>query len=222
MATESKGRTRTAWVPPATVFVSSFCIMVLELVAGRIVSRHLGSSIYTWTSVIGTILAGIAVGNWLGGRLADHRRAAPTLSVLFLASAGACVLVTILAHTVSKWMFLWMLPWPLRVGLHVALLFLPPSLALGMISPVAAKIAIDRASGTGRAIGSIYAWGVVGSLAGTFLAGFWLIAWLGTSAAIWAVGAVLAMMGVVYGATSRRVWATGAGFVALAVLGAGP
>ena len=52
-ASPTSGR---VWIPQATVFVSSFCIMVIELVAGRIISRHLGASLYTWTSVIGIVL----------------------------------------------------------------------------------------------------------------------------------------------------------------------
>jgi predicted membrane-bound spermidine synthase len=61
--------------PGATVFVSSACIMTLELVAGRLIARHLGSSLYTWTAVISVVLAGITVGNYLGGRIADRFKA---------------------------------------------------------------------------------------------------------------------------------------------------
>jgi hypothetical protein len=43
------------------VFISSFCIMVLELVASRLIANYLGSSLYTWTAVIGVILAGITM-----------------------------------------------------------------------------------------------------------------------------------------------------------------
>ena len=213
---------RPFWVPQATVFVSSFCIMVLELVAGRVVSRHLGSSLYTWTSVIGVVLAGIAVGNYLGGLLADRRRARPTLSLLFLLSSLTCVTVTVLNHRVGEWVFLWSLPWALRVGTHVAVVFLLPSLLLGMISPIAAKMALDRSRETGRTIGSVYAWGVIGSIAGTFATGFWLIAAFGTASVVWAVGGVLALMAIVYGAGSRYAGAWSAVFAVLALLGNGP
>ncbi|NNE44041.1 MAG: fused MFS/spermidine synthase, partial [Gemmatimonadetes bacterium] len=213
---------RAPWVPQATVFVSSFCIMVLELVAGRVISRHLGSSLYTWTSVIGIVLAGIAVGNWIGGRLADRRAPAPALSVLFLLSALGCVLISFLNQQVGNWVFLWTLPWSVRVGAHVAIVFLLPSVILGMISPVAAKMALDHSTETGRTIGGVYAWGVAGSIAGTFATGFWLIAAFGTAAVIWAVGGVLALMGVLYGAGSRGSGAATAVFVVFAVLGTGP
>jgi spermidine synthase len=212
---------RAVWVPQATVFVSSFCIMVIELVAGRIISRHLGSSLYTWTSVIGVVLAGIAVGNWLGGLLADRRRPAPALSVLFLASSAACLTTTVLNQTVGNWLFLWMLPWSLRVGTHVAIVFLAPSLLLGMISPIAAKMALDRGRSTGRTIGGVYAWGVVGSIAGTFATGFYLIAAFGTAAVVWSVAGVLAAMALLFGAASWRSWAWAAVLAFLAIPGLG-
>ena len=56
-----------AWVPQATVFVSSFCIMVLELVAGRIVSRHLGSSLYTDVASETRAAGLLTLSNTLGG-----------------------------------------------------------------------------------------------------------------------------------------------------------
>lgn len=209
-------------MPQATVFVSSFCVMVIELVAGRVISRHLGSSLYTWTSVIGIVLAGLAAGNYLGGRLADRRPARPTLAFLFLLASVTCVAIIVLNRQVGDWVFLWTLPWPARVGTHVAIVFLVPSLLLGMISPVAAKMALDRSRQTGRTIGSVYAWGVIGSIGGTFAAGFWLIAAFGTAAIVWTIGGVLAVVGLLFGSVSRfgRVWVVV--FFALALLGTGP
>ena len=61
------------WRPALITFISSACMMVLELVAGRIIAPYVGVSLYTWTSVIGIVLAGMSLGNYLGGRLADRR-----------------------------------------------------------------------------------------------------------------------------------------------------
>ncbi len=55
---------------------ASFCTLVLELVAGRVLAPYVGVSLYTWTSIIGVVLAGISGGAWAGGRLADRRPAA--------------------------------------------------------------------------------------------------------------------------------------------------
>ena len=71
------------WAPGLIVFVSSACMMVLELVAGRIVAPYVGVSLYTWTTIIGVILAGMSLGNYLGGRMADRWASYGLLSLLF-------------------------------------------------------------------------------------------------------------------------------------------
>ena len=185
-------------VPSATVFFSSGCIMILELVASRLVARDLGSSLYTWTSIIGVVLTGIAVGNYLGGRIADRYHARRALAVLFGLSSAACVAIVVVNNVVGGWMWLWRLSWPAHVFIHVSLVFLVPSTLLGTIAPVAAKMALDRGLATGRTIGDIYAWGAAGSIAGTFLAGFYLIAAFGSVTIIWGIGAALLAMAILY------------------------
>ena len=54
-----------------------------------------------------------------------------------------------------------------------------------------AKLAVDRLKRykrTGPAIGQVYAWGMVGSILGTFLTGFFLIDVLGTKGVILLLG----------------------------------
>ena len=70
------------------------------------------------------------------------------------------------------------LSWPYRVLLVTTLVFFLPSVSMGTVSPVVAKLAVDRLKRfkrTGTAIGQVYAWGMVGSILGTFLTGFYLI-----------------------------------------------
>ena len=52
-------------------FLISLAFMSLEMVAGRMTTHHLGSSVFGWTSVIGVLLGGLSLGNLLGGKLAD-------------------------------------------------------------------------------------------------------------------------------------------------------
>ena len=70
--------------PRSHVFIANGAIMTIELVAGRVVSPHIGMSLYTWTSIIGVVMAGMSVGHYLGGWLADRFRARRTLGLLFL------------------------------------------------------------------------------------------------------------------------------------------
>jgi tetratricopeptide (TPR) repeat protein len=172
--------------------------MVLELVAGRLIARHLGSSLYTWTAVIGVVLGGITIGNYVGGRIADRFSARKTLSTLFILSSLSCILVIIANNIVGEWFWLYKLSWAGRTFMHVALVFLIPSILLGTISPVVAKMALDQGMATGKTIGEIYAWGAAGSIAGTFVTGYYLIDTMGTIATIWAVAVVIILMGLLY------------------------
>jgi MFS family permease len=194
---------KTMFVPCATVFVSSFCIMVLELVAGRLIARYLGSSLYTWTSVIGVVLAGISIGNYIGGRFADRFRPANTLVILFTLCAAAC-LVTIAANNlIGNLTWPRQFNWPARILLHVTAVFLLPSALLGTISPVVAKMALEKGLPTGRTVGDIYACGAAGSILGTFATGYYLIAMMGTVSIVYSVAAVMILMALLYGTGLR-------------------
>ncbi|MBU0678186.1 MAG: fused MFS/spermidine synthase [Verrucomicrobia bacterium] len=189
---------RDAFIPNVTVFIASACIMIVEIVAGRIISRFLGQSLYTWTSVIGIVLAGISIGNYIGGRLADRFEPHRTISTLFILSAAASLLIPWLNSAAGSWIFLLKQDWPVRIFVHVFITFILPSCALGTISPVVAKVAITHTKSTGRTIGNVYAWGAAGSILGTFLAGFFLIALMGTFAIITVVAGILVVMGLCY------------------------
>jgi len=65
------------WQACALVFISSACVLVIELIAGRIMAPYVGVSLYTWTSIIGIVLAGMSVGNYLGGVVGSARLASP-------------------------------------------------------------------------------------------------------------------------------------------------
>ena len=209
-------------VPYATAFVASACIMIVEIVAGRLISRYLGQSLYTWTSVIGVVLAGISIGNYAGGRLADRFESRMLLSCLFILSSLSCFLAPFANHVAGESGRLIEMTWPHRILVHVTLTFIVPSIMLGCIGPVVGKVALSSGRGTGRTLGGVYAWGAAGSIFGTFLAGFYLIASLGTLAVLAAVGVILAVMGVLYGL--RSVAGGGSALLALvaAWVGFGP
>ena len=71
VSSSAAGTRRLLWYG-AVVFMSSACLLVLEIVAGRLLAPYVGVSLYTWTTVIGVILAGLSLGNWLGGVWADR------------------------------------------------------------------------------------------------------------------------------------------------------
>jgi spermidine synthase len=182
------------WRPTLIVFVSNFCVMVLELVAGRIVAPYIGVSLYTWTSIIGVVLAGISLGNYLGGKLADRFASLKTLGLIF-SLAGLFSFLVLAVDYVGQRGF-GSIPLVLNIILLTASLFFVPSTILGMISPIVAKLAISDLSKTGSTLGRIYAAGTVGSIVGTFATGFLLISWLGTHVIVILVGLILLGLGL--------------------------
>jgi hypothetical protein len=62
------------WLAAALTFLAAGCVLVLEIAAGRLLAPYVGVSLTTYTGIIGVILAGIAVGAWLGGLAADRGR----------------------------------------------------------------------------------------------------------------------------------------------------
>jgi len=193
-----------------TAFIGGFCVMVVELIAGRLIARYLGVSLYTWTSVIGVVLAGISFGNYFGGRIADKFHPRRSLSLLFILASVSCVFVPVLNNLMGNVPILLQLSWPVRITIHVGLIFFLPSCVLGMISPVVAKFALDQGLTTGRTIGNIYAWSAAGSIAGTFVTGFFLIAHIGSIAVVWIIAGVLGVIGLLYGKKNvfAYVWIT--------------
>ena len=189
----------------AIVFVASFCLLVIELVAGRILAPDVGVSLYTWTSIIGVVLAGISIGAWAGGALADRYDPRSLLPILLLVSSAASFAIVPISNLAGSEAF----PAPhdslmLRVLTLAALIFFLPSAILGTISPVAVKMALRDLAQTGHVVGRIYAVSTVGSILGTFATGFFLIARFGTKAILIGVAAVLLVCALVTLAGARR------------------
>jgi predicted membrane-bound spermidine synthase len=194
MKTDMQMRAPRLWTAMAIVFVASACMMTLELVAGRIVAPYVGVSLYTWTTIIGIILAGMSLGNYIGGRLADRWASHRLLGLLFLLGGLTCVGVLLVDVLGTRLPNAW--PIVLRIIILVTALFFIPATLLGTISPVVIKLSVLDLARTGSTVGRISAAGTAGSIVGTFATGFLLITWFGTHAIVWGVAVVLLVMAV--------------------------
>jgi spermidine synthase/flagellar biosynthesis protein FliQ len=182
------------WLSCLLAFISSFCTLVIELIAGRIMAPYIGVSLYTWTSIIGIVLAGMSAGNFFGGYVADRFASRRTLGLIFIAGSIATLSILVVTSAINGMTFgLSFLP---RIVLSIALIFFVPSFVLGMVSPFVVKLALDNLERSGHTVGTIYAASTVGSIVGTFATGFWLISWLGTRTIVWIVAATLLVTGL--------------------------
>jgi tetratricopeptide (TPR) repeat protein len=182
----------------AVAFLASACFMIIEIVAGRLVARHFGTSIYTWTAVIGVCLAGMSIGNYLGGRLADRYPTKTLVRTLLMAAAAGCILIPIADNLLRQAIFIYKFTWPQQIAVHVAAVFLIPTILMSAVSPVATKMGLDVGLARGRTVGSVYAVNTAGAIAGTFLAGFFLIPVFGSQPTAWLAVAALGLASALF------------------------
>lgn len=178
------------------VFVSSACLLVLEIVAGRLLAPYIGVSLYTWTSIIGVILAGLALGNWLGGKLADTCPANWVVGAVLAASGISSLGILFLLMIVAPWVQAFVHSLLAASFLYVAMLFFIPAMFLGVITPLVITMNLAVSDDTGRVVGRLHALSALGSIAGTFVTGYWLVQWFGTRAIVTSTGLLLLALAV--------------------------
>ena len=157
------------------IFFANAALLVLQLVAGRLLSPYIGSSLETWTSVIGVFLAGIALGNGFGGKLADRYPRPTTLAVLLALGAVAALWMVAFPKLLASTGLHTSIPLGARIPLLATVLCLPAGLVLSLLTPVAIKLGLPDVSKTGRVSGLIFSLSTLGCLLGNYVTGFYLI-----------------------------------------------
>ena len=219
------------WFLRAVVFMAGGVIMSVEITGIRIVSRNLSSSNYVIGSVIGVFMGALAIGYYIGGRLADWRQSLPLLGVVLILGGGFTLAIPALEDGLGP-AFQRLDTSPIRVmpaslapmpefpademaagsGWDIRLtsvtmsfaLFFFPSLFLGMTAPFVSRLEIRDVGRSGSAIGGTFAVSTVGSIGGTFLTSFYLMETVGVFNTIAGCGVFALVLGALSIALGRR------------------
>src|SRR5262249_20126715 len=163
---------------------------MLEILAGRLLAPYVGISLETYTSVIGTVLAGIALGAWGGGKIADRIDPRRLLGAT-VALGGVFALLTI--------------PIVRALGgqstgagrgrgsslfLTFSAFFLP-AVVLSAVTPMVIKLQLRDLDRTGGVVGRLSGISTFGALVGTFVTGYVLLAAAPTQTIIDVIGGSL-------------------------------
>src|SRR5690606_9663435 len=210
------------WLAVALVAGTSAAVLVLEILAGRLLAPYVGVSLETYTAIIGTVLAGIALGAAAGGWAADRvdpRRLVPALLAVGGALSMASIpIVRLLGGDAGP---------GADVGMPSVILagagFVPATGVLSAVPPAVVKLQLRDLGATGVTVGRLSAFGTAGAIAGTFLAGFVLVAYVAVTTLIVTVGAVLVAAGLAMWLagqrTDERAMLTAGGLVVASALG---
>jgi len=191
----------------AAVFVSSALLLVLEIVAARLIAPYVGVSLYTWSAVIGIVLAGLSVGNAMGGAWADRRATADAAGMVLVAAGLSALLIPWLLWLTARQLQHYELSILSTSMILVVALFLLPAILIGIVTPLLTTLALGHSRRTGHIVGMMHALGATGSIIGTFAAAWWLIPTLGSRNVVLTSGLLLLAGGLILLrplATARR------------------
>ncbi len=184
-------------------FTGGFVIMSLELLGGRILAPYFGSSIYVWGSIITVFMLSLSLGYLFGGRLSLRSPSLGRFATIFMCAAvflyplvyfGEAIMVAIFAVVEDP-----------RYGSLLAsgVLFVVPTIILGMISPYSVRLLVESTHESGQVAGRLYFVSTLGSALGTLATSFYFVLWFEINTILTLLTAALVVMAIVAFAAQR-------------------
>jgi predicted membrane-bound spermidine synthase/Flp pilus assembly protein TadD len=180
------------WVVLVSFALSGFASLVYENAWTRALTLVIGSSIYSFTTMLVTFLVGLALGGFIYARFMGEREARLSTFGLIELWVGLAALATIpfferlplifvrLLHGFGDTFTVFLY---LQVFLSALVMFVPTVL-LGMTFPLVARLFTQSLYRVGSGVGSSYSANTVGAVLGAFAGGFILIPSLGVQNSI--------------------------------------
>lgn len=168
--------------------------MSLELLGGRILAPYFGSSIYVWGSIITIFMLSLALGYLFGGRLSLYRPSLTRFGIIFGIAAILLYPLVYFAEPIMVLIFE-RIEDP-RYGSLVAagLMFIPPTIIMGMISPYSVRLLVASTHESGQTAGRLYFVSTMGSALGTLATSFYFVLWWEMNTILTLLAAALLLM----------------------------
>ena len=194
-------------------FAAGFISIGYELVWMRSIVIPMGGMTYVFSSVLTIYLVGNVLGAWIGSFLSKITKNPSIWFGISLSALGICGILFMTWF--SKWIdiqpfitryFGENLLDPLFTNttlrlIHSSILFLPPSIVMGIGFPLALQSCKNTHSNTGLIVGNVYGANTIGAVLGGLLVGFFLIPKLGIQYSM----TVLGLLGIWLGLTLLAV-----------------
>jgi len=188
----------------AGAFVTGAIVMSFEMLGSRYLNPYFGSGIYTWASLISTVLAALTVGYFAGGMVADRRPSPRVLGTAVLIGS-AFILALPFVSTAILEALLDAID-DIKAGSLVSafvMMFFPVAF-YGAYSPFAIRLLLRSTHSSGGVSGGVYAISTAGSIVGTLGTTFFLIPAIGTRTITFTLGAAGIACGLALAAFPAR------------------
>lgn len=171
--------------------LSGAAALIYEVAWTRSISLILGSTTYALSTMLSTFMAGLAIGAYIGGRLADRQKNLLMLFGLMELGIGIFGLITIplinslppIYFKVYKAFHLSSPAFFFFQFLLCAGIMLIPTTLMGATFPIVSRKITADMEEMGRSVGKAYSFNTLGAILGSFAAGFILIPFVGVRAA---------------------------------------
>ena len=188
----------------ACFFLSGATGLVYEVLWIRMLGLVFGHTVFAVTTVLTAFMAGLGLGSWVFGRLADRQsRPLRLYGVLEIGIGLFCLAVPVLLPLVetiyralARAFGLSFLAFSLAQFVLVLALLLPPTTLMGATLPLLSRLFATDAGTLGRRVGFLYSLNTLGAVVGTALAGYVLLPGLGMRATLTLAAAVNLVVGV--------------------------
>jgi spermidine synthase len=177
-------------------FVTGAIVMGFEMLGSRYLAPYFGSGIYTWASLISTVLAALCIGYFAGGWIADRYPSLQMLGATVIVGSAYLVLLPLFAEALLA--FVLERVEDIRTGslLSALAIMFFPVVFLGMYSPFAIRLLLQSRQNSGMIAGTVYGISTAGSILGTLGTTFFLISVIGSRAITTLLGAAGVITGV--------------------------
>jgi spermidine synthase len=182
-----------------TAFLEGCSVLVVEIAGARALAPYFGTSLHVWTAQITATLLFLALGYGAGGLLC--RRGPMALPAVFWAAGGWLALYPVMRNGVLATLT----PLGVSVGAFFssAVLFGPPLLCMGAVSPLLINRLGNDGLGSGQAAGSLFFTNTLGGLAGGWLTALVLVPLVPLRWVLAGTGVALVLLGGLW------AWAAG-------------
>jgi len=193
-------------------FLSGMAALVYEVVWMRQLTLIFGTTVYAISTVLAVFMAGLALGSFILGRIADRSKNPLRLYAFLQGGIGIYVLfIPLIFKLINNLQIYLARNYALdfsgfsliRFGLCFLVLLIPTTLMGGTL-PVIVRFFVQRKEELGGYLGRLYSVNTLGGVIGSFLAGFVLILLLGVRGTIYLTAAINLLIAAGVFLISRR------------------
>jgi spermidine synthase len=188
--------------------LSGFTALSYEILWTRAFSLTFYSTVYLFSNILTVFLVGIAIGSLVFTRLLKLRQDMDLIRAFGIIEflIGVCALLSIIffqwlpsgINSISSLFddMTWQKNILITFAVNLFVMFIP-ALLMGLTFPLIGRLYTDNLNFLGKKIGDVYSVNTIGSIIGSFTAGFILIPFLGVQKGILFIAVINLIMGII-------------------------